>query len=419
MPEAYLLLEEADQVWRVHLTHARMRLGRAADCDVVIRDARVAAQHALLYFNGAEFAISRAGAAPVYVDGVAIVGSQPLRNGDVVDVAGIHLTYVQVGARSDTLLQLGIRTDGAAHWFALLDRPVLRIGQAGADLLVPDPRLGAPHLTVENFGAGNVFVVPQGPEHPLALSGRPVAHRVRLRDGDQLRAGATHFVVRLFERRALPGLDAALLPPPEAPSLDAPAAPPRAQAAAAIHAPSTLPAAAPPAASGPVITAAPPAGRRRLTADEHELETALVPMLVAPPEVHARIRGAGAPVPRPAPRPAPGRDPEQLVETDRIPRVAPAAASAPEAAGKRADGHTLMISRDEAIEKLRRERAYYVPEAPAGHPQPAPEPPQAKRERAYYVPEDPEQRAAAAADRDHDGVTRTDVPTVPNKPWNR
>lgn len=207
LPVAYLYLEDGEDIFRVHLDRPRVLIGRAGDNDVVIRDQRIAAHHALIYFDKGRYLLTSASEGPVAVNGQDLDRARALFNGDVIDLQGTLLTFIKVPTVSDSVVQLGIQTGGEIPWFALINRPLVEIGSTRGDLLIADDFIGAPHCLIENFCAGAQYLVNVDEELGTLLNGRRVTRRMRLSDRDVVRIGATDLTIRIQRLRALPSPD--------------------------------------------------------------------------------------------------------------------------------------------------------------------------------------------------------------------
>ncbi len=206
LPTAYLFLEDEGDIYRISVDRPRMIFGRDEDNDIVIRDERVAGHHAVLYYKGRQFTLSSLTEGSTRVNGKPVPGARNLFNGDVIDIAGNQIVFVREPRVSDTCLQIAVCEPGEEHWFALMNRPVIEIGHAIGDLLVPDDFVADPHCVIENFCAGVLHIVNLDERRGTLVNEVRIHGRRRLVDGDIISVGATDLVVRVHSKTALPGL---------------------------------------------------------------------------------------------------------------------------------------------------------------------------------------------------------------------
>jgi len=91
---AELVVEEGPDAGQRFPLKANTRLGRAADNEIVLRDAQVSRHHAVINFAGAEYVIADLGSANgTKVNGVQINQPCPLRHGDIVVLGSDQLVF--------------------------------------------------------------------------------------------------------------------------------------------------------------------------------------------------------------------------------------------------------------------------------------------------------------------------------------
>jgi|GEM_PF-1684289 len=205
MPEAYLYLEDDEDVFRVHLKLDRYFIGRAPENDVRINDPRVGKRHCSINYADGVFSVSARKRA-VRVNGRLIAGTQQLEHGSVLDLEGTLITFVQVPDCTPVTLQLGIATGNRPHWFTIVSRPHIFVGTDKGSVAIDDPGMSEQQFEVENFGPGLVFVRSLSKSVPTTLNGEPMESRRRLRDGDRIKAANTEMVACLLERE-MPAID--------------------------------------------------------------------------------------------------------------------------------------------------------------------------------------------------------------------
>lgn len=94
---AYLLLPTPGGSQRIPVESSHLRVGRGLDNDVILEDSRVSRHHAQLSYRARRFYIGDAGSTNgTFVNGER-VAEQSLRDGDVVSLGGLELTFHQTG----------------------------------------------------------------------------------------------------------------------------------------------------------------------------------------------------------------------------------------------------------------------------------------------------------------------------------
>ncbi len=203
-PQAFLYLEDGQDIFRVHLDRPRMLLGRGEDNDITIRDDSVDEYHAVIYWASGHYILSVVSKNQGVVNGKVIEGPRRLYNGDVIDLGGNVMTFIKMPRVSDTVVQLGIWGPSEVPWFALINRPIVTLGHKDGDIRLPDEFVGSPHCVIENFCAGALYLVNRDRERGTKINGTRILQRKRLHDGDVLTLGATQVAVRVQPSSALP-----------------------------------------------------------------------------------------------------------------------------------------------------------------------------------------------------------------------
>jgi hypothetical protein len=83
---------------RLLVRHAGLLVGRSAECDVVLADARVSRHHLLLRPTDDGVEVTVLGRAPVQVNGAAVAASATLRDGDAIALLGKTFRVVSTAA---------------------------------------------------------------------------------------------------------------------------------------------------------------------------------------------------------------------------------------------------------------------------------------------------------------------------------
>jgi hypothetical protein len=83
---------------RLLVRHAGLLVGRSAECDVVLADARVSRHHFLLRPTDDGVEVTVLGRAPVQVNGAAVAASATLRDGDTIALLGKTFRVVSTAA---------------------------------------------------------------------------------------------------------------------------------------------------------------------------------------------------------------------------------------------------------------------------------------------------------------------------------
>ncbi|HET8632169.1 MAG TPA: FHA domain-containing protein, partial [Thermomicrobiales bacterium] len=194
-----------------------LTIGRQDGNDVVLDDARVSRQHARLESRDGGLVVTDLGSANgTRVNGRTIVGSQPLRPGDVLQLGGTKLrleggaapALAPIRGDAPTVaapdLPTGPLTAGAPAGPRLivengpntgreypLDRASLTVGRHEAgDIVLEDTQASRQHarFTVRD---GQVTVTDLGSANGTRVNGQPVAGSRLLSAGDEIQIGTT------------------------------------------------------------------------------------------------------------------------------------------------------------------------------------------------------------------------------------
>ena len=103
------------------LGHKTVTIGRSPDCDIVLDDRQISRLHARVTWRGDHYEIEDlASKNGTHLNGRDVVGAQPLRDGDEIQVAlRYKLAFVDAGATApltlETPVEHGLRLDSAAR----------------------------------------------------------------------------------------------------------------------------------------------------------------------------------------------------------------------------------------------------------------------------------------------------------------
>jgi DNA-binding response OmpR family regulator len=132
---AALLIQQPDgSIQEAPLHAARVVLGRAAECDIVVEGRLVSRQHAAISRTGASYVLEDLGSHNgTYVNGQRVNGQWMLRDGDRIELGGIgQLTFVDGDATSTRPL-----APGTGVWLDLAAQDVWIDGQRLSPPLSP------------------------------------------------------------------------------------------------------------------------------------------------------------------------------------------------------------------------------------------------------------------------------------------
>ena len=103
-------------------THRTLTIGRSADCDIVLDDRQVSRFHARVVWRTDQYEVEDLGSKNgTHLNGRDLVGPQPLRDGDEIQIAlRFKLAFVDAGATAPLVLEeaeaeLGLRLDTVGH----------------------------------------------------------------------------------------------------------------------------------------------------------------------------------------------------------------------------------------------------------------------------------------------------------------
>lgn len=103
------------------LGHRVITIGRSPDCDIVLDDRQISRLHARVTWRGDHYEIEdMASKNGTHLNGRDVVGAQPLRDGDEIQIAlRYKLAFVDAGATApltlDSPVDQGLRLDSAAR----------------------------------------------------------------------------------------------------------------------------------------------------------------------------------------------------------------------------------------------------------------------------------------------------------------
>ncbi len=147
---------------KIPLTGEQIVLGRAADCEVIVADARVSRHHAELRREGDSFLLADLGSTNgTFLNGQRLSRAWPLRNGDVIGLGSAQFVYHDPQATLDTghFPHLVLDEDSGQVWVDR--RPVSLSARQYALLHLLWSRRGLPCSRAEIVRA----VWPECPEH--------------------------------------------------------------------------------------------------------------------------------------------------------------------------------------------------------------------------------------------------------------
>ncbi len=111
---------EAGQTWT--LDRQTLTIGRSPDCTIVLEDRQVSRVHARILWRGDHYEIEDLGSKNgTHLNGQDVVGPQPLRDGDEIQIAlRYKLAFVDAGATAPLVFEgppedIGLRLDAATH----------------------------------------------------------------------------------------------------------------------------------------------------------------------------------------------------------------------------------------------------------------------------------------------------------------
>jgi DNA-binding response OmpR family regulator len=163
---------------RISLIVGRILLGRAADCDLVVADARVSRHHAELRRESDGFLLADLGSTNgTFLNGQRITQALPLQDGDVIEVGSAQFVYHDPEATLDTshFPHLVLDEAGGQVW---VDRqPVSLSARQYALLNLLWSRRGLPCSRPEIARA----VWPECPEHVYGYQIESLVKRLRLK----------------------------------------------------------------------------------------------------------------------------------------------------------------------------------------------------------------------------------------------
>ena len=119
---AMLILQrggEAGLSWP--MSHKMLTIGRGPDCDIVLDDRQVSRIHARIAWRGDHFEVEDLGSKNgTHLNGRDLVGAQPLRDGDEIQIAlRYKLAFVDAGATAPLVLEKqaerGLSLDTVGH----------------------------------------------------------------------------------------------------------------------------------------------------------------------------------------------------------------------------------------------------------------------------------------------------------------
>ncbi len=165
---------------------ARLLVGRAGDCDVVLEDGLVSRRHARIWCDAGTWRVEDLGSRNGTRVNGKTVGTTALADGDFVHIGRTRIRFVDGARREAGGPCLEAIAGPCTGRVEPLDRAWFALGQAGAELAVVTAHDGLHAVRgIEGFGGR------------LTLNGEPLdsAERI-LSAGDRLRVGDGEWVFR-------------------------------------------------------------------------------------------------------------------------------------------------------------------------------------------------------------------------------
>jgi DNA-binding response OmpR family regulator len=163
---------------RIPLVGGRIALGRAADCDLVVADARVSRHHAELRREGDGFFLADLGSTNgTFLNGQRLTQALPLQDGDVIEVGSAQFVYHDPEATLDTDHFPHLVLDEASGQVWVDRQPVSLSARQHALLRLLWSRRGLPCSRDEITRA----VWPECPEHIYDYQIESLVKRLRLK----------------------------------------------------------------------------------------------------------------------------------------------------------------------------------------------------------------------------------------------
>ena len=208
MPETvdFAISPETNPEFVIHETGGRaqayalskpvMRIGRAADNDIVVSSKLVSNHHLQVESRGGKVLVTDLNSTNgTILNGIRIPPSQgvPLHLGDVMRVGDLNGNSIQIaygGAAEGGLRTRAVETLDLAK---LAAQPSVVIGRApSSDLVMPHPSVSKNHAMITRQN-GEIWIRDLGSRNGTFLNGTRIAQS-RLRNGDEIRVGPFHLV---------------------------------------------------------------------------------------------------------------------------------------------------------------------------------------------------------------------------------
>jgi pSer/pThr/pTyr-binding forkhead associated (FHA) protein len=196
---AYLFLETDRCVYRYELKKELTLIGRAPECDIVIREENVQPRHAQISFADDTYVLRPLDGSEVLVDEQDVDVNRELFSGNQIAIGHADILFARDNLESPTTVHLLVRQGDDVPFGFWSSKSTIVIGSHDADLQINSPLISPEHAIVENFCVGGQFLVDLRSERGTSLNGEMVTSRKRIKDGDHLTMGSVQAVVQIFE----------------------------------------------------------------------------------------------------------------------------------------------------------------------------------------------------------------------------
>lgn len=191
----HLTITIAGEKAAVHpLTKPEIRIGRAADNDIVIDSRIVSRYHARLVKTPAGYTLNvlPEAANPVLLEGRPVQASQPLANGDILRIGSLDPGLMVTLAYSEQVAAAA----GEAQPIRFGDKTLLQIGRdPGNDVVLSSPTVSRFHAQIERVGH-RYCLRDLRSANGTFINDQRIEKEVWLNDGDSVRIGRHRFIMK-------------------------------------------------------------------------------------------------------------------------------------------------------------------------------------------------------------------------------